>query len=490
MVGQGIYTTKSDAAKWIRENSKTLQGANTFDTLQQNQWLSANASKSAYQQQYEEDVSKAYISAMANRSAILSSGLGTGAKQAMLSDTDIALEDAYNAAVSKLAQNKASVDEQLYKAYSETESEINKEAANYLKAQDYVFDYLSYLDTYMQGLSEEQYNKFINDPMWSRYYTSKKVGPGEQDVEYVLKSRKELSEPMYDPETGDWVSVYGTDDNGNIVLTDYGRDFFDKVLNYQFTGLTDEYGNKVDVNTYADYLAEKDINLYNWLNEENPYSYSPSSVYGNNTRMGMFKQMSGLKSTDNTYTYAEQFRNSSKKEKQELLDQYINSKLGTSNTIKTRYESNSIKYELNRLFGNDLSVELYDYSTLSDMLDAYNEYSKLSGVDLGDLNNIRNDFKNIELELSKVNEARGKNNFSNVARSALINSYRWLMNASVDIQDTLNPGMGYSLGKINLIDINKQIEEGADADKLYEELLKKYSKLQKDVITKIKNKLT
>lgn len=388
MVGQGIYTTKSDAAKWIRENARTLQGANTFDTLQQNQWLSANAAKSAYQQQYEEDVSKAYTSAMANRSAILASGLGTGAKQAMLSDTDIALEDAYNTAVSKLAQNKASIDEQLYKAYSETESAIDKEATNYLKAQDYAFDYLSYLDTYMQGLSEEQYNKFINDPMWSRYYTSKKIGPGEQDVEHVLKSRKELSEPMYDPETGTWVSVYGTDDSGNVVLTDYGRDFFDKVLNYQFTGLTDEYGNKVDVNTYADYLAEKDIDLYNWLNEENPYSYAPSSVYGNNTRMGMFKQMSGLKSTDSTYTLTEQFRNADKKEREALFNQYVGDKIKNIKTTGINYITGYGRHGVaTKDYG---TVDVYTNKDFMSMINSYVDYAKQAGIDLGiDLDDIQ-----------------------------------------------------------------------------------------------------
>ena len=370
-IGQGIYTTTAGVKEWYKQKYK---GQNMLDMAvnaaeQQasaataQTYLAAEAQKGAYKSQYEQALDKAYQANLEQRSNILNSNLIAGTKKEMLSDTDIALQDAYSSYLATLQGSIADVEAQEAKQYASIDKELSTvkeqadkllttEAENITKGIDYAFDYLQEVGKYAEQ-TEGGLEALYNDPNWSRYI-EKYTEEGSEEPMYRMYSREQLSRPRIDVETGEQLGLY--DSMGN--LTKAGQDFFDQMINFDWT----DYGAMKDMQSYGSFVAGKDKDFYNWLAGENSYTATPDT-FGRNLNIGVVREAMGLKSNDETYRQQER-RVLSTPERNKLGAETINALLGFNFTpddyseFAKQYDISDTKYA--REIANALDAQKLD----------------------------------------------------------------------------------------------------------------------------------
>lgn len=308
--GQGIYTTVNDVKNWYKQKYK---GQNVFDSAisaaeQQasaataQTFLNAASQEEAARRQFDQYVTNAYKSSLSQRSDILNSNLLSGTKGALLTDVDVALSDAYNSYLQTLQNNVGTVGETAAKQYAtidknvasvkeEADELLTAEAKNITKGIDYAFDYLQAVGKYAEQ-QEGGLEALYNNPDWQKYI-KKYTEEGSDEPLYRMYTREELSTPRIDIPTGKQVGLY--DSLGN--LTDSGKDFFDQMFNFNWTG----YDTLKDMQSYGAFVADKDKDFYEWLQGPNMYS-DTSDAYERNVNMGLLREAVGLDAGDLTYT--------------------------------------------------------------------------------------------------------------------------------------------------------------------------------------------
>ena len=108
--------TEKQAKQAILNDYRNISGSRTFGSMYAANELAGMRAEQQVEQQYGEQIGQAYKTAMAQRSNILSSNLGTGYKEAMLGDTDQYLTQAYNQYMSKLSESKQTIASNVAKA--------------------------------------------------------------------------------------------------------------------------------------------------------------------------------------------------------------------------------------------------------------------------------------------------------------------------------------------------------------------------------------
>ena len=330
------YIQTSDQAKKFLQGMRNATGSRSFDSLYAANELAGMKAEQQVEQQYGEQIGQAYKSAMAQRSNILSSNLGTGYKDAMLGDTDQYLSKAYDQYMSKLSQSKQAIASSVSKANDVVTDELEKQAANvleYNKAAPKYADY--YINWLKNNLSEEEYSEIVNSADWKNYMTAdfgddaetkakydeltslEEAGTlsPEQETElkqlrasyYRLKSEQELTTPAYveevDPETGEtykhWTSI--VDDQGN--LTEAGINYYDFLENYAAT-------RKDAGPSWEQYLSETNPELLDWAKTYNPYLAGTNDPFW----AGTMRTAHGTMSNDYKYTFLERMGGLSSKQ--------------------------------------------------------------------------------------------------------------------------------------------------------------------------------
>lgn len=330
------YIQTSEQAKKFLQGMRNATGSRSFDSLYAANELAGMKAEQQVEQQYGEQIGQAYKSAMAQRSNILSSNLGTGYKDAMLGDTDQYLSKAYDQYMSKLSQSKQAIASSVSKANEAVTDELEKQAANvleYNKAAPKYADY--YMNWLKNNLSEEEYSEIVNSADWKNYMTAdfgddaetkarydelaslEEAGTlsPEQEAElkairasyYRLKSEQELTTPAYveevDPETGEtykhWTSI--ADDQGN--LTEAGINYYDFLENYAAT-------RKDAGPSWEQYLSETNPELLDWAKTYNPYLAGTKDPFW----AGTMRTAHGTMSNDYKYTFLERMGGLSSKQ--------------------------------------------------------------------------------------------------------------------------------------------------------------------------------
>lgn len=330
------YIQTSDQAKKFLQGMRNATGSRSFDSLYAANELAGMKAEQQVEQQYGEQIGQAYKSAMAQRSNILSSNLGTGYKDAMLGDTDQYLTKAYDQYMSKLSQSKQAIASSVSKANEAVTDELEKQAANVLELNK---SYSPYSEYYMEwlknNLSEEEYSEIVNSADWKNYMTAdfgddaetkarydeltslEEAGTlsPEQETElkalrasyYRLKSEQELTTPAYveevDPKTGEtykhWTSI--VDDQGN--LTEAGINYYDFLENYAAT-------RKDAGPSWEQYLSETNPELLDWAKTYNPYLAGTKDPFW----AGTMRTAHGTMSNDYKYTFLERMGGLSSKQ--------------------------------------------------------------------------------------------------------------------------------------------------------------------------------
>lgn len=330
------YIQTSDQAKKFLQDMRNATGSRSFGSLYAANELAGMKAEQQVEQQYGEQIGQAYKSAMAQRSNILSSNLGTGYKEAMLGDTDQYLSKAYDQYMSKLSQSKQEIASSVAKANEAVTGQLEKQAANVLELNK---SYSPYSEYYMEwirnNLSEEEYSEIVNSADWKNYMTAdfgddaetqarynelaalEEAGTlsPEQEAElkqlrasyYRLKSEQELTTPAYveevDPETGEtykhWTSI--VDDQGN--LTEAGINYYDFLENYAAT-------RQGKGPSWEQYLSETNPELLDWAKTYNPYLAGTEDPFW----AGTMRTAHGTMSNDYKYTFLERFGGLGQKE--------------------------------------------------------------------------------------------------------------------------------------------------------------------------------
>ena len=330
------YIQTSDQAKKFLQDMRNATGSRSFGSLYAANELAGMKAEQQVEQQYGEQIGQAYKSAMAQRSNILSSNLGTGYKEAMLGDTEQYLSKAYDQYMSKLSQSKQAIASSVGKANEAVAGQLEKQAANVLELNKSYSPYSEYyLEWIRNNLSEEEYSEIVNSADWKNYMTADfgddaetqarynelvaleeegKLSP-EQEAElkelrasyYRLKSEQELTAPSYveevDPETGEtykhWTSL--VDDQGN--LTEAGINYYDFLENYAAT-------RQGKGPSWEQYLSETNPELLDWAKTYNPYLAGTDDPFW----AGTMRTAHGTVSNDYKYTFLERMGGLSSKQ--------------------------------------------------------------------------------------------------------------------------------------------------------------------------------
>ena len=385
------YIQTSDQAKKFLQGMRNATGSRSFDSLYAANELAGMKAEQQVEQQYGEQIGQAYKSAMAQRSNILSSNLGTGYKDALLGATDQYLSKAYDQYMSKLSQSKQAIASSVGKANEAVTSELEKQAANvleYNKAAPKYADY--YMNWLKNNLSEEEYSEIVNSADWKNYMTAdfgddaetkarydeltslEEAGTlsPEQETElkqlrasyYRLKSEQELTTPAYveevDPETGEtykhWTSI--VDDQGNI--TEPGINYYDLLENYAAT-------RQGKGPSWEQYLSETNPELLDWAKTYNPYLAGTKDPFW----AGTMRTAHGTMSNDYKYTFLERMGGLSSKQ--------IDSVFGDINKLTNKsiddINVNDVKGFISqyRKLAEQAGLEKVDWDALDKQADVY-----------------------------------------------------------------------------------------------------------------------
>lgn len=280
----GAVMTQQDAARFMEENNRDYNNRKTWQSLLSQNANEALAAENQLVNDYSKVTAQAYASYLQNKNAIQNSAYVGAGKQTLLSENELALQDAYNSYRNSLLQGE----QEIASAAASGKQSITKafdEQAKY--TADYANAHRGYLEELWQKYQNGE-NKLFDDMRWERYITNDPVldaegkeqfdEEGNRIEERRLKTQEEMAAELYD-------------ENGNLTLA--GLDYFDQLEN----SLATEGGY-----SWGQYLLDTNEDLYNWSKTYNPYNYTFEG-----TNAGSFRTMVGMAADDNDWSFAERY---------------------------------------------------------------------------------------------------------------------------------------------------------------------------------------
>lgn len=280
----GAVMTQRDAARFMEENNRDYNNRKTWQSLLSQNANEALAAENQLVNDYSKVTAQAYASYLQNKNAIQNGAYVGAGKQTLLSENELALQDAYNSYRNSLLQGE----QEIARAAASGEQSITKafdEQAKY--TADYANAHRGYLEELWKKYQNGE-NKLFDDMRWERYITSDPVldaegkeqfdEEGNRIEERRLKTQEEMAAELYD-------------ENGNLTLA--GLDYFDQLEN----SLANEGGY-----SWGQYLLDTNEDLYNWSKTYNPYNYTFEG-----TNAGSFRTMVGMAADDNDWSFAERY---------------------------------------------------------------------------------------------------------------------------------------------------------------------------------------
>ena len=363
-----IYDTGSIKSQ-LAEANRDYYGRKTWEDLYGSIDYAKQKQLGQLEQDYSSAMAEAYASAYRANQNIAASNLGQGYKAAAMEETDIALEEAYQAYKQNYLSGVAQIETAAAQQTQKVTDALTEQAANVRDFANTPYQYLQYVfEQYGEG--EQSENIFYNEEMWKRYTKEVKDEAGNLTGERELKSWEEIANyGAYEEITDEfgntkkqWTGLY--DESGNLTIK--GADFFDQMINqlaYEGRGIS-----------FGQWLAENNQELYDWSQSYNPYDYTEAG-----SNLGSFKTMVGLTSTDEKYTFMERFGGLSKSEVDKMYSGFT-SKLTELNR-KVAQSSGRDAKEITTEF-TDLTKEI---GKLTDQLGITADIEDELGMSLDDL---------------------------------------------------------------------------------------------------------
>ena len=283
-----IPMTLAQAKQNLVAQNRDYYNRKTWDTLLSQSTRAAETAEKQLVDQYTEASTEAYTSYLKNRSAIEGSNLYGDSKQNMLLENRINLEEAYNAYRQNLAKGQEEISEQYQSNISAIDTELTKEAQNYLDYENLHYDYLKELF--------ENSPQLYNDPRFAHYITR----------DYEVNT--ETGEYEIDPETGEYLKkdprVKTVDELYNDMYT-YNKETDEYEMNQAAVDYYDMIENLAlediqGARSWQSFLEETNPELAEWATSTDQYNYTTIGK-----KASSFKTMTGRESTDFAWSYAE-----------------------------------------------------------------------------------------------------------------------------------------------------------------------------------------
>lgn len=300
MAQSGAVWTSKNVANQLYEQNRDYNNRQTWHTALAENTAQGATALAELERQYNTATNEAYVSYLKNKNALQNSAVVGEGKDELLSQNDLALQEAYDSYRNSLAEGSA----QIASAVAESETAINKaleEQAQY--TADYANLHWDYLEQLFYDYSQGE-NTIFDSKLWSKYLVDEPVldaegnpmydDQGNPVTEKRIMTRDELASQLYD-------------ENGNLTMQ--GVDFYDQIENAVAQGGTGM--------SWGDYLAENNEDLFNWAASYNPYNYTFEG-----TNAGTFRTMVGMASTDNMYSFAERYGGLSEAEINEMYEPF------------------------------------------------------------------------------------------------------------------------------------------------------------------------
>lgn len=317
-----IYDTASIKSQ-LAEANRDYYGRKTWEDLYGSIDYAKQQQIGALEQDYSKATAEAYAAAYRANQGIAASNLGQGYKAAAMEETDLALDEAYEAYKQNYLSGVAEIEAAAAQQTQVVTDALTEQAENIRDFANTPYQYLQYVfEQYAEG--EQKDNIFYNEEMWKRYTKEVKDEAGNLTGERELKSWEELANyGAYEEITDEfgntkkqWTGLY--DESGNLTIK--GADFFDQMINqlaYEGRGIS-----------FGQWLAENNQELYDWSQSYNPYDYTEAG-----SNLGSFKTMVGLTSTDEKYTFMERFGGLSKSEVDKMYEGFTSKLTELSNKV-------------------------------------------------------------------------------------------------------------------------------------------------------------
>ena len=279
----GTVMTPEQTRDWMRQQYKgyETQMNKLYQSLYSGANLAAQGQLEDLQYDYAKAMGQAYSQSRQQEQSIWGSNIGKGYKEQYMAETSDALRGAYDQYRAKYLASRDSVEEQrqsnvesIWKSQVSQEQAMKDYAANLSKMYNYGQKYLDYLYKNNEDL--------FQSPEWSRWLKETTDEQG-QTTQELYQSANEFNK------------LLTTIENGDTVLSETGREFFDQILNYDFAG--------VDAKSYAEWLAETDPELFEWSTGTTGIGDASLDITGMPTNIQQFREMVGA--GDQWFNYGE-----------------------------------------------------------------------------------------------------------------------------------------------------------------------------------------
>lgn len=402
----GYIQTASNVARQLKELNRDYRARKTWENLYGTIDIQRQDALSDLEYDYEGQVAKAYSAAYNEKSRIANSALGTGFKEQAENNIDVALQEAFASYKRNYLNSAENINSSALEMTTALDETLNQEAQNYVDYEASTYSYLQYL--YNQAVppldadyeaNNELATMFNDDPNWSKFVVTEKDAEGVETKR--LMTEQELRARNYD-----------LDEKGQGTLNKTGVDFYDQMLN----GLSQEGS---DYGFHA-WLSKENPELYEWSVSGDDYNFTEAG-----TKMGSFKKMMGLQSTDDEYKFIERFGGIAQDEVKAKVESFVSELEGFENLGEMKDSKEAIKVYSNAL------------SNLTDYVHKLNLTDEQSAPITEAITKMQNYISNIDLH--------NTSNSTLIADVAEVIEDTWEDAVSEFEQGRLVPAVGYTL---------------------------------------------
>lgn len=340
----------NDTKKYLYEANRTYNQRRSWDQLFLQNDLSGQLSNAAVTENASSAIGDAYASSFLADDVVTKSNLGEGFKEKLMTENNNALYEAYNTYSANLKTAQGEISDSVYNNAVAIDDLATTQATNVNAYRDAHFEYLEHL--------YESEPDLFKSAAWSKYLTNDTNETDDASDDYSrLMTRAELIDAA-NKDGDEYRSLY--DENGNLTLR--GIDFYDQVENAKTTG-----------NTFGNFIDENHADLGAWMETKDMFN---ATLIGNNA--SSFREMVGMESTDQTYSFIERFGGLTKTEVDSMFAKYKAKSEEFGNAIAKKGKDKAASYttEIQGLVGElktmatDLGIENnmgFDFDTFTNL---------------------------------------------------------------------------------------------------------------------------
>lgn len=296
-IQHGVNITANDV-KDLVESGTDAAGRKTWQDLYGSSALSYQAQNDALLKSYGDIIAEAYKSSLQQQNALYDFGLSANDTHDLRSIARQDMLAAYDSYLGQYQQAQQEIAEAYQTQKSTWDQALTDESTNFANLYNYAMQY---------------YNDVLKGATTTRPGELTFTGEGKEAQ--VAGQENIISSLVNDYNLGWMQTASGeTDENGNPILRDLtkdelmsvmfdadnnitqtGRNFYDMILNGNFSNYIDSDGNQIT--SFDDWLSKNDSDLYTWVHSPDTFNYTHAG-----TKLGTAKSFLGLESTDSEFT--------------------------------------------------------------------------------------------------------------------------------------------------------------------------------------------